>query len=301
VPLILLGLSVALPEFLAAIVLLGLARTATSQHGSASSGSFLDFITGRTYLHAVSGWSAQFARWVVSHFAAGQLVMLARYFNSMATLTVHFARSLTAFAGTLTTTLERMEHVGDRRARAKAATANAHAIHAGRAAARANTHAGHVQHDLTSFKARTEPRLNHLTHATTVVLPRDIGRVRTREGELSRDLGKLRDRTKSLEDGAVETWDWIRSHPLSGVTAVFTGAVAIALARLGFGFLRCRNWQQLGKRMTCGMGATLLHLLEAVAAFTLGGLAILKPEVLAEETVAAVDGIEFILTQILDN
>jgi hypothetical protein len=287
--------------FLAAIVLLGLSQASSSQHGSADSGSFFDFITGKTYLHELSGFSAKFARWIVSRFAAGQLVMLGRYFNSMATLTIHFSRSLTAFAVALPATLARIEARGDPKARAKATTANSRAVHAGKSAAHANVHARSVGHALNAYKARAEPRIRHATHAVDVTLPRDIGRVRTREDALSRDLGKLRERTKALEDGAESTFEWIRTHPLSAVTGVFTGAVAIALARMGFGFLRCRNWQKVGRRLTCGMGATVLSLLEALATFALGALAILKPEVLAEEAVDAVDGIEFILTRILDN
>jgi hypothetical protein len=155
--------------------------------------------------------------------------------------------------------------------------------------------------DLHHFQTRTDARIKPLHHATTVVLPREIGHVRGRIGPLEREYDDLRDRTKALEDGAIKTWKWIRTHPLSGTTAVFTGAVAIALARMGFGFLRCRNWQKVGRRLTCGMGGTLLNLLEAVATFVLGTLAVLKPEVLAQDAVDAVDGIEFVLTKILEN
>ena len=54
-------------------------------------------ITGKFYARKVGGFAADFARWIVSHFATGQLLMLARYFHNMATLTIHFSRSIAAF------------------------------------------------------------------------------------------------------------------------------------------------------------------------------------------------------------
>src|SRR5437763_11371653 len=96
VPLVLPALLVGLVPFLAAIVLLGLSGASTSQHGSSSSGTFWDVITGKFYARKVGGFAADFARWIVSHFATGQLLMLARYFHNMATLTIHFSRSIAA-------------------------------------------------------------------------------------------------------------------------------------------------------------------------------------------------------------
>jgi hypothetical protein len=286
--------------FAAAIVIIGLAQTHTAAHGSSSSSGFWQFLSSGL-LKTLFGQIARAGRYIVSHFAVAQLELLGKWLVAIGTLTAGWF-SVSAYAvEELVYAIERVMHRGDPRARTKAATANTHAIHARRHADHADAHARHVGHSLTRYKAHTDPRIAHATHAVDVTLPRSIGRVRTREDALSRDLGKLRERTKSLEDGASETWDWIRSHPLSSVTGVFTGAVAIALARLGYGFLRCRNWRNVGKRLTCGMGAWVLSLLEVIATFALGLFAVLKPEVLAQEAVDAVDGIEYILTQILDN
>lgn len=285
--------------FVAAFVLVGLAESAASQHGTQASGTFYDWLTGKAELRAIGGFAARFSRWIVSRFAAGQLVKLAHWFLGMGTLTIGlFTANPEAFEA-LVHAIERVMHRGDPRARARAQTANHRAIHAGHAADHANIHARSVGHALNAYKARTNTTLRHHTHAIDVTLPRDIGRVRTREDALSRDLGGLRDRTKAIEDGAVKTWDWIRTHPFSGATALFGAAALTALAHLGFGFLRCRNWQNLGRRLTCGMGKWILDALDAIAAFALGALAVLRPEVLAEETVQAVDSIEFILTRIL--
>jgi hypothetical protein len=132
-----------------------------------------------------------------------------------------------------------------------------------------------------------------------VTLPRNIAGVRTREEALSRDLGKLKHRTKALEDGAIDTFKWIRAHPLSAATGVFTAAVSVALTRLGLGFMRCRDWQKVGRSLTCGMGRWVGELLSFIATFALGGLAVLDPEVLARATVATVDEIEPILARML--
>jgi len=277
-----------------------MSATHTAQQGSSTSTGFWQFLSSGL-LKTLFGQITKASRAIVSHFAAAQLNVLAKWFIGLGTLASGWFGISALFSEEIVGAVERVMHRGDPKARAKATTANTRAIHAGKSAAHANTHARSVGHALNAYKARSEPRIRHATHAVDVTLPRDIGRVRTREDALSRDLGKLRERTKALEDGAESTFEWIRTHPLSAVTGVFTGAVAIALARLGYGFLRCRNWQQLGKRLTCGMGAWILKSLELLAGFALTYLAVLKPEVLAQEAVDAVDGIEFVLTRILDN
>jgi hypothetical protein len=297
---LLLPLAIPFFAFAAAVVIIGLSQTHTAQHGSATSSGFWQFLSSGL-LKTLFGQIARAGRFIVSHFAAAQLNLLSKWLVAMGTLTAGWFGIEAGFAEAIVHAVERVMHRGDPKARARATTANTRAVHARHAADHANAHARHVGHDLGRYKAHANPRIAHATHAVDVTLPRSIGRVRTREDALSRDLGKVRERTRELENGAVKTWDWIRTNPLSGTTAVFTGAVAIALARMGFGFLRCRNWQKVGKSLTCGMGATVLHLLEAIATFALGELAILKPEVLAEEAVQAVDGLEYVLTNILEN
>lgn len=294
----LLALSIPFFAFAAAIVLIGLSQTHTAAHGSSSSQGFWQFLSSGL-LRTLLGQIAQAGRWVVSHFAAAQLDLLAKWLVSIGTLTSGWFAIEAAFAEAVVGALERLEHRGDPRARRKAAAAGAAAAAAAKSAHRANSHAGQVGHSLTRYKSHANPRIAHATHAVDVTLPRSIGRVRTREEALSRDQAKLKERTRSLEDGAERTWEWIRTHPLTGVTGAFAGAVAIALARLGFGFLRCRNWQRVGKRLTCGMGAWVLGLLDLIAGFGLATLAVEDPEALARATVAAVDTVEPILAEIL--
>lgn len=296
---VLLPLVVPFFAFIAAIILVGLSQTATSQQGSSGIKGFIDSAINNSILAQLFGLGKKAARAVVSHFAAAQLLMLARWLLSMGTLTLGWFTGNALFAEGVAGALERLEHRGDPRARAAAKSAGATAGKALTGARHADAHAGAVGKSLGSFKTRVEPQIKHATHAVDVTLPHAIGGIRTREDALSRDLGKLRDRTKSLEDGALDTWDWIRSHPLASVTGAFAGAVAIALTRLGYGFLRCSSWRNVGKRLTCGMGSWLGSLLDLIAGFGLAALSLEDPELLAEECVALVDTVEPILAEIL--
>ena len=274
-PLVLGPLLVGLLPFLAALVLLGLSQATTSYRGSDESGSYSDFITGKTFLHQLSGFASSFARWIVSHFAAGQLVMLARWFHNIGTLTIGWFTGSALFSEAITAALERVEHAipGEiHRAlnpvRRLARTGVKKAEHA-LAVAESGLHA------LRRFEAQAKARLRTVEHAITVTLPREIGHIRAGEEELSRDLAKLRERTGLLERGAERTFEWIRTHPLSAVTGVFAGAVAVALTRLGFGFLRCRSWQRLGRSITCNDANILADLL-AAATLVVGAMSLVE-------------------------
>jgi hypothetical protein len=287
--------------FVAAFVLIGLSQTHTSQHGSAGIPNWLDISLSGVSLRDAIGLAKKASRSLVSKFASSHLKMLTAFLHGMAHLWKQEFAAMRAEAQATAKVAGAIEHAIPREAHKAAAPAMARAKVANRHAEHALSQGHMTARELHRFRARTHAQLRHDAHAIDVTIPRDIGHVRRREEELSRDQTKLRERTTSLENGAVRTFEWIRSHPLSSVTAVFAGAVAVALARLGYGFLRCRNWRNLGRRLDCGMGAWILKSLELVTGFVLGYLAVLKPEVLAEEAVDAVDGIEFVLTKILDN
>ena len=101
----------------------------------------------------------------------------------------------------------------------------------------------------------------------TNVMPR----IRTIEHELDHvftpELRVLRRRVNALEDGAIEAFKWIRAHPLSLGATAFAGAVAIALQRLGGSWIRCSNWNRIGKR-ACGFPANDVEGLLALFATT---------------------------------
>jgi hypothetical protein len=102
------------------------------------------------------------------------------------------------------------------------------------------------------------------------VLPR-IGRI---EHELDHvvehDIATLRARTHVLERKVEGEFRWLRARPWEIATKAFVGAVAIALARLGLHWLRCRNVRNTGKAL-CGLSAPALD--ELLAALV-GGLAL---------------------------
>jgi hypothetical protein len=239
-------------------------------------------------------------RATISRFAASHLIPIVRWFSSLNALVLGSATTVRDLSVEMADTVERLTgHVLPReigkgnaaaKAQAKAASKTAHA-----ALGKANS----TSTALGRYKVTTAPKIAHATHAIDVTLPRTIGDIRTREGELARDQAKLRERTTSLENGAVRTFEWIRTHPLSGITGVFAGAVAVALTQLGFGFLRCRSWKGVGKRITCGMGDWIGELLTLIATFGLAGLSVLDPEALAEAAVATVDAIEPLLQEML--
>jgi hypothetical protein len=105
------------------------------------------------------------------------------------------------------------------------------------------------------------------------VLPR-IGRI---EHELDHvvehDIAKLRARTRTLEQEALREYRWLRSKPWLVVSAAFVGAVAIALRRLGLGWLRCRNVRAAGKAI-CGLPVGLL---EELLTLAFGFLVVVDP------------------------
>lgn len=86
---------------------------------------------------------------------------------------------------------------------------------------------------------------------------------------LGKDLPAIRAREKALEHGAIHTWKWIRTHPLSLATGAFAGAVTIALGRIGAGWVRCSNWNKIGRTVCATPGSdidALLGLLLTAAA-----------------------------------
>ena len=264
-PFVLGPLLVSLLPLLAALVLLGLSQASSAQHGSSNSGTFWDVITGRFWVHKVGGFAADFARWIVSHFAAGQLPHLARWFTGMGTLSARLFGIQAVFAEAVVEALQHIIHRGDPRARAKAQTANRHAIHAGHTATHANVHARSVGHALDRYKGRTNSRVHHLTHQTTVVLPRDIANVKHRERWAEKQLWKLRDRVIGLEDGAIKTFQWIIDHPVGAAAGVFTGALAAVLSWPGVRMLRCNELGNLERNFGCNAWSGLESLLGLLA------------------------------------
>lgn len=242
--------------------------------------------------HVARGW--------VSHWALASVKPVARWFDGLTELQKRTYTQMSGLATDTAASLQAMRHVVIPHAAAVAAKpALTEAKHATATASKALVRTQTLSTTFTDTH-RAQVKLNvHYTHAIDVALPKQLGMISTREDALSRDVTKLKERTTSLEDGAIDTFKWIRSHATSAATGVFTGAVAVALTSLGWGVLRCRSWKGLGQKLTCGMGSWLTGLLEAIATFALATFSVLDPEALAEAAVAAVDTVEPLLAEIL--
>lgn len=275
--------------------------TAGSSSGSQSGGLGAALTTILTApLKAILGLANKASRFVVSHWAAAVLRPLVRWFNGWTTRTLLTSAAQLAFGADVVYAIERIVHVIIPRATSRAVARPTHI--AKTASLRATKALTRTQTLSTTFTNthRAQVKLNvHYTHAIDVAIPRRLGRLEGQAKTNTGDIAKLRDFARSTEDGAIDTFKWLRSHPLSAATGVFAGAVAIALQRLGWGVLRCRSWQKLGRSLTCGMGQWLTDLLGLIATFALGTFAVLDPEALAEAAVAAVDVVEPVLQDIL--
>jgi hypothetical protein len=288
--------------FFSGIVLYALANTVNvhTKAQTEAQGGFWSYLlaglTGQAAVHTVVKWT----RSAVSRWALAGLKPVAAWFVAVNVLLKDTFKTNADMAEATAKAVERITHhtipaeAGKAALPAKTAAKNAQKTAAGAAAtAAATAHAFH------GYRVATAPKITHATHAVDVVFPGRIGVINREIDKVSRDQAKLRERTTSLENGALKTFEWIRAHPLSLATGVFAGAVAIALQRIGWGVLRCRSWQKLGRSLTCGIGSWLSDLLALIATFALAGLSVLDPEVLAEAAVKTVDVIEPIMQEML--
>lgn len=103
----------------------------------------------------------------------------------------------------------------------------------------------------------TRPLAGELAHLERWTRARIAGAEAAIEGVLQPEIDWLRSRTGSLERFYERLWKQVRKLDRLTAASVFAGAVAIALARLGFGWLACRNWKRVG-RSVCRMPTHLL-------------------------------------------
>jgi len=105
------------------------------------------------------------------------------------------------------------------------------------------------------------PRLRTVERDLGRVVHRDLPRVRAREAELGREITNL--------------WKWTRSHALVAGSVAFAGAVALALSRLGLGWVRCSKVGRAGKTL-CGMDDSLLESLLADTLAIVGTVSLIE-------------------------
>lgn len=289
------GLFVGLLAVCAALVLLGLSQAHSAVHGTQKSEGFWQWLSTGGAIRDLLGLGIKAGRWIVSRFAASQLGMLTRFFKGLGTLTLGTFGIQAWFAEQVVTAIERVMHRGDPRARHKAAQAAHRASVAHRAATNANSHARSVGHSLDHYKTRTNAHVHHLTHATTVALPRDIARVKHRERWAEKQLWKVRDRVIGLENGAIKTFEWLRDHPGSAAVGAFTGAIAAVLSWPAVRALRCNEFGNLFNKRGCGLWGDLDALLGLLAL----GLAIENLDTLVKEAQTLEEGVTVALKEML--
>ena len=233
-------------------------------HGE--SGGFLAALKAQFTLggNSLVRYFTTLANFVVSRVGHTYVVHVTRFFTGLNLLIRESSKAQADVAVETANAVERITgHVIPREIHKSVAPVRATARAAHREATRAEAHAKSVGTALDHYKARTNPQIRHATHAVDVTLPHDIAGLRARNKALEKARAKDASAIDDLEHGAAKTWEWINSHPLSAVTGLFAGAVAVALARLGYGFLRCRSWRNLGRSLTCNDANVLADLLLA--------------------------------------
>lgn len=213
---------------------------------------------------------------VISRWAAAHLLPVTRWVNALAQLVRDVAVAQARFAAETAIAVERIvTHTIPARTAAVAHTAAAATKAVARTAAKAEHEATATAKRLARFTATETAKVRRLTHTVDVTLPKAIRGLRAGERTLSRDYTNLKRRVGAVEDGAVKTFDYLRRHPFGAAMGVFTGVVSIALAKLGYGFMRCRSWQNLGRSLKCS-DANLLGELLADATLALGVVSLVE-------------------------
>jgi hypothetical protein len=101
--------------------------------------------------------------------------------------------------------------------------------------------------ELKALERWTYPKVRHAVNEVDHVIPKDIAGLRSRTKTIEGELGRL--------------WKAIRANEAALATTAFVGAVALALSRLGMGWIRCNNAAQLGKKYGCSLWSHLEQLL----------------------------------------
>ena len=95
-----------------------------------------------------------------------------------------------------------------------------------------------------------------------------LPRIAALDRELARVEGKaiprVNARVNATDRAIANLWEWAKAHTVDVAATAFAGAVAVALGRLGGGWIRCRNWNRLGKSV-CGLPFGLLDDLLGIA------------------------------------
>jgi len=116
-----------------------------------------------------------------------------------------------------------------------------------------------IAHQLDVLRANVRTTAVGLAHRIDgAVLPRVRGIEHELDHVIEPDIAGLRKRTRTLEEEALRTFRWFKVHKWLATEAAFAGAVALALSRLGAGWIRCGNVRKVGRTL-CGLPGNLLN------------------------------------------
>ena len=102
-------------------------------------------------------------------------------------------------------------------------------------------------------------RIEKYAHANVKALDHAL------DGVIEHDIPSLKARTKKLEGEVARAWDAIKAGKFALGSLAFVGAVALALSKLGMGWLRCNSAVQFGKKRGCGLWNDLESILGLLA------------------------------------
>jgi hypothetical protein len=139
----------------------------------------------------------------------------------------------------------------------------------------------------------------HEAHAVAHSVAQGVyPRLRVGENErahvLNPGIASARAQARAAEEAAIATYRYIVRHRTSVIAGAFAGAVAWALTRVGGGWIRCKNWREIGKRVCRIPWSTI----ESLLAIGLATELVIDPEKVAEAALLAVDGLEGVIEKI---
>jgi hypothetical protein len=262
--------------FFGALVLVALNQTLmiwsksqTEAQGSAWK-TILGAITGKAYVTAIT----RAVRGPVSRWALAQLTPVARWFVALNAVVIAHSNAVADAEDAIADGFERLRHVVIPRATGRAVTPiKSRVTKAQRTATHAASRAAHANTAVTHLRGNVIPRVKTVEHATTAVLPGQIGRVRDR-------VGKLDEKVENPPHSLLKRWAGLLWA--AGLAGLFVKALAKR-----FPWLFCRKVQTVGKRL-CGLDDSLLQSLLSDTLAIVGAVSLLEfiADAQAVETVA---------------
>jgi hypothetical protein len=126
-----------------------------------------------------------------------------------------------------------------------------------------NARIGNAERQARGIGADVQPQIKGAVRGIEAGVNQRVGSLdKAIEQVRLRDIPAIRSRARVTENELSRLWQWVHKNIATVGTLTFAGAVAVALARLGGGWIRCKNWNRIGKRI-CGLPTSLIDSLLA--------------------------------------